>query len=148
MKICISSTGNNLESAVEPRFGRCLFFMIVDTENDQSQAIANPGANAGGGAGIAAAQTVLNQKVDAVITGNVGPNAFGVLQGAGIKIYTGVFDMNVKQSLSAFKENKIQESSLPSGPNYMGMPGGMPRRGGFGKGAGRGRLGGGRGRNR
>jgi predicted Fe-Mo cluster-binding NifX family protein len=142
MKICISSDGNNLDSAVDSRFGRCPFFLIVDSETEQFEAIANPGANFGGGAGIAAAQKIAEQKVDIVITGNVGPNAFGVLQSAGIKIYPGVFNVTAKQALLAFKENKLKESSQPSGPNYMGMPGGTPRGGGLGRG------GRGRGRNR
>jgi predicted Fe-Mo cluster-binding NifX family protein len=139
MKICISSTGKDLDSTIEPRFGRCPFFLIIDDKTDQFEAIANPGANSSGGAGIAAAQTIADQKVATVITGNVGPNAFGVLQSAGIKIYTGAFNMTVKQAISDFKENKLQETSQPSGPNYMGMPGGMPRGGGLGRGGGRGR---------
>jgi predicted Fe-Mo cluster-binding NifX family protein len=139
MKICISSTGKDLDSAIEPRFGRCPFFLIIDDKTDQFETIANPGANSGGGAGIAAAQAIADQKVAVVITGNVGPNAFGVLQSAGIKIHTGAFNMTVKQALSDFKENKLQETSQPSGPNYMGMPGGVPRGGGFGRGGGRGR---------
>lgn len=136
MKVCISSVGNNLDSAVDPRFGRCAFFLIVDSETGQFEATANPGANFGGGAGIAAAQLVASRGVKAVISGNFGPNAFGVLQSAGIKIYPGAFNMTAKQALLALKEGKLQETSQPSGPNYMGMPGGMPRGGGLGRGGG------------
>ena len=136
MKVCISSVGNNLDSAVDPRFGRCAFFLIVDSETDQFEAITNPAANFGGGAGIAAAQLVAGYGVKAVISGNFGPNAFGVLQSAGIKIYPGAFNLTVGQALSALKEGKLRETSQPSGPNYMGMPGGMPGGGGLGRGGG------------
>ena len=146
MKVCISSTGNNLDSPIDPRFGRSPFFLIVDKESGQFQAIENPGAGFGGGAGIAAAQIVAEQKVDAVITGNIGPNAFGVLQNAGIKMFTGVFGITARQALDDFKLNKISETVQPTGPNFMGMPGGMGRGGGMGKGGGRGRRGFGGGR--
>lgn len=136
MKVCISTTGNNLTSSVDPRFGRAPFFLIVTLENGQFETVPNPGANFGGGAGIAAAQIVISKKVEAVITGNVGPNAFGVLQSAQIKIYTGVFGVTAQQALDDFNNNKLKESSQPTGPNFMGRPGG-----GFGRGGGRGRSG-------
>jgi len=147
MKVCISSVGNNLDSAVDPRFGRCAFFLIVDSETGQFEAIANPGANFGGGAGIAAAQLVASHGVKAVISGNFGPNAFGVLQSAGIKIYAGVFGVTVKQALENFKNNKLNEGNQPTGPNFMGMPGGGMG-GGTGRGGGGGRSGFGGGRRR
>lgn len=134
MKICISSTGNNLDSIIDPRFGRSSFFLIVNTANEQCKAIPNPGANFGGGAGIAAAQMVISQKVKAVITGNVGPNAFGVLQSAKIKIYTGVFGITARQALEDFNNNKLSEVSQPTGPNFIGTPGGFGRGGGRGRG--------------
>jgi len=139
MKICISSTGEGLESMVDSRFGRCPFFLIIDDKTDQFETITNPGSSSGGGAGITAAQTIADQKVAAVITGNVGPNAFGVLRSAGIKIHTGAFNITVKQALSDFKDNKLQETLQPSGPNYMGMPNSMPRGRGLGRDDGRGK---------
>jgi predicted Fe-Mo cluster-binding NifX family protein len=122
MKVCISSTGNNLDSPVDPRFGRCPFFLIIDTETNQFETIANPGANFGGGAGIAAAQTMASQHIEVVISGNVGPNAFGVLKNAGIKMFTGVFKVSARQALEDFKNNKLKESIQPTGPNFMGRP--------------------------
>ncbi len=140
MKICISSTGNNLDSTIDPRFGRCPFFLIVDSENSKFEAVANPGANLGGGAGIAAAQLVASHGVEAVISGNIGPNALGVLQSAKIKIFTGVFDITAKQALEDLKNNKIIEASQLTGPNLMGRSGranGGAGRGGKGRGMGR-----------
>jgi predicted Fe-Mo cluster-binding NifX family protein len=90
MKICISSTGNDLTSKIDPRFGRCQNFLFVDMDTLETEAVPNPAATAGGGAGTKAAQLVADKSVEAVITGNVGPNAYTALEAAGIKIYTGI----------------------------------------------------------
>ena len=90
MKIAVSSTGKDLTSKVDPRFGRAAFFVIVNAESMDCKAVENrQHLHQPQGAGIQAAQTVAAQKVDAVITGNCGPKAFRVLQAAGIQIVTG-----------------------------------------------------------
>lgn len=90
MKIAVSSSGKDLTSQVDPRFGRTAFFVIVDDESMDCQAVENrQHLYLPQGAGIQAAQTVAAQKVDTVITGNCGPKAFRVLQAAGIQIVTG-----------------------------------------------------------
>lgn len=90
MKIAVSSSGKNLTSPVDPRFGRAAFFVIVDSENMDFKVIDNvQQLNLPQGAGIQAAQTVATERVDAVITGNCGPKAFRVLQAAGIPVVTG-----------------------------------------------------------
>lgn len=89
MKICITSTGENLDSQLDPRFGRCAFFIIVDTETMDFKAIRNTGSEARGGAGVNAAQTVINERVDILITGEVGPNARMSFESSGIRIITG-----------------------------------------------------------
>ena len=76
MKICVSSTGKDLDAQVNPRFGRCSYFLVVDTETMSFEYISNESAMASGGAGIQAAQTVAKAGVKVIITGNVGPNAF------------------------------------------------------------------------
>ena len=88
MKIAVSSTGNNLDAQVDPRFGRCMTFMIVDTETMEAQPITNSSVSSAHGAGIGAAQNVASLGVKAVITGHVGPNAHMALSGAGVDIYT------------------------------------------------------------
>ena len=90
MKICISSTGDNIDSSVDPRFGRCPFFLIYDDGTENYEFISNSSRNAMGGAGIQAAQEVISKGVEAVITGNIGPNSYRVFESAKIKIYTGV----------------------------------------------------------
>ncbi len=122
MKICITSTGENLDSFIDPRFGRCQYFLIVDEKGKLLKAIPNQGVQAIRGAGVTAAQIVANEKVEAVITGNIGPNAFMVLGQSGIKIYAGVFRVKASQALEMFNQGKISECRAP-------MPGFGRRRG-------------------
>lgn len=149
MKIAVTSMGDNLEAAVDPRFGRCAFFVIVDTETNEFQAIANTAANAGSGAGIQAAQTVANAGAQAVVAGNYGPNAYQALTAGGIKLLTGAAG-TVMDAVEAFKAGSLQELSDASVPPHFGMGGGGMGRGGgggMGRGGGGGMgRGGGRGR--
>lgn len=146
MKIAISATGKNLDAEVDPRFGRCQYFIIVDPETMKFEALENSSAMASGGAGISAAQMIAGKGVEAVLTGNCGPNAYQVLSPAGIKVITGVSG-KVKDAVQGYKSGKLQPGSQPNVPDHFGM-GATPGMGGdFGMGRGMGRGGGmGRGR--
>ena len=87
MKVAVASSGSNLEAKVEPRFGRCAYFVVVDADTMQFEALENPGALAGTGAGIAAAQIIADAGAEAVVAGNVGPNALEALKSGGLKLY-------------------------------------------------------------
>lgn len=137
MKVCVTSSGPDLDSAVDPRFGRCAYFIIVDTDTMQSSAIENDAAMASGGAGIRAAQTVASTGVEAVITGSVGPNAYPALQSSGIKIMTGAVG-TVRETIQMMKQDQLQENATP-GPAHRGMGMGRGRGMGGGRGQGRGR---------
>jgi len=76
MRVVVTSNGTDLSAEASPSFGRCLTYVFVDTETMEFEAVANPAANASGGAGIQAAQFVIEQGVQAVLSGNVGPNAY------------------------------------------------------------------------
>ena len=90
MKIAITSTGPDLESAVDERFGRARYLIIIDLQSDKTEAIDNgPGASSMQGAGAQAAQIMADKGADWVLTGHVGPRAFQVLSMAGIKVGTG-----------------------------------------------------------
>lgn len=120
MKICISSTGTDLTASIDPRFGRCQYFMFVDTQTMHFEAIGNPAFVAGGGAGIQAAQLVGNKGAEVVLTGDVGPNAFQALQAAGVKIITGVSG-SVKEAVERFEKGKFQYTGDPSVEPHSGM---------------------------
>ena len=90
MRIAVSTSEPTLDAEVDPRFGRCRYFIIVDTDSMEFETVENSGALAGGGAGIATAQVIVDKGIEAVLTGNCGPNAFQVLSAAEIKVVTGV----------------------------------------------------------
>lgn len=109
MKICVTSTGATLNAPIDSRLGRCPFFMIVDPETMEYEAISNSSANASSGAGIQASQTIVNTGVDVVITGNVGPNAVQTLGAANIPIVTGA-DGSVNDAIEQYKSGKLQQT--------------------------------------
>ncbi|MBN2534423.1 MAG: NifB/NifX family molybdenum-iron cluster-binding protein [Spirochaetales bacterium] len=123
MKICITSQGNDLESLVDPRFGRCAYFIIADPETMDFEAIDNKNAGSAGGAGIQSGQLVSEKGVKVVLTGNVGPNAFQTLNAAKIEVITGVSG-TVKDAIMKYKNGEIQPISGPSVGSHFGMKGG------------------------
>ncbi len=152
MRVAITSTGPTLDSPVDPRFGRCAYFIIVDTDTMEFQAVPNPAVNATGGAGTMAAQLVASHGVQAVVTGEVGPNALAALQAAGIGMITGVAG-TVRDAIEMIKSGNFTMSTpqvpptAPPGPGFGGRGGGWGRgRGGWGKGRGGGGWGRGGGR--
>ena len=110
MKIAVSSSGNTLESPLDPRFGRCAYFVIVDSDNMNFEAFDNESIALGGGAGIQAAQFVASKGAKAVLTGNVGPNAMKTLQAAGLQVFAGQSG-TVKDAI----ENFITGTLSPTG---------------------------------
>lgn len=136
-KICITSTGPTLGSSVDPRFGRCGYFLIVDEKGKLVKAMPNEAGQTMQGVGVSAAQVVANEKVGIVITGNVGPNAYGVLSSSGIKIFPGAFGMSVKQAFKAYKEKKLKEVEPSTGYGFGPGRGFGPPAGGRGFGPGR-----------
>ena len=125
MIIGISATGKSMSGMLDPRFGRCRCFVIHDTNTNANEFIGNAAMTASGGAGIAAAQEMINRDVEAVITGNVGPNAFNVLNNAGIKVYR-CGSVTIENAIQLFRESKLSVIS-EAGPAHAGMG----RRGGF-----------------
>lgn len=87
MKIVISAAGKTSENLLDMRFGRCEYFQIHDTESGEVQILENKGQNSSGGAGIVASNQLIEEKVDVIITGNLGPNAFELIEKAEIKAY-------------------------------------------------------------
>jgi predicted Fe-Mo cluster-binding NifX family protein len=135
MKVAVCSTGDNLDSQVDPRFGRCAYFLIVDTETMEFEAIPNLAATQASGAGIMAAQLVGSKGVQAVIAGNYGPNAFQALNAAGIKTYSCIGG-TVRDAVEALKSGNLTPLSSPNVQAHFGMGGQMGRGCGMGRGQG------------
>ena len=121
MRICITSQGDSLDSTVDPRFGRCQYFIIVDSDTLEFEAVENPSVAAGGGAGIQSGQLVANKTVKALLTGNVGPNAFQTLQAAGIDVITGVSG-SIKEVVEKYKKGDLKPVEGPSVSSKFGLP--------------------------
>ncbi|MBA7527799.1 hypothetical protein ES705_19978 [subsurface metagenome] len=126
MKICITSQGNNLDSQVDPRFGRCQYFIIVDPVTMKFEAVENQNIGAMGGAGIQSAQLIASKGTEIVLTGNVGPNAFQTLQAAGVKVVTGVMGA-IREVIEKFRKEEIAPVEGPNVPGHFGMGQGMGR---------------------
>jgi predicted Fe-Mo cluster-binding NifX family protein len=123
MKICICATGPNLDSQVSPVFGRCPYFLIIDSETEKFKVISNIADQAGRGAGVGAAQIAASEGAKAVICGNFGLNAFSVLQMSGIKIYPGALGLSCKQVLDKFNKGELEEIKVLPAPGRFGPPG-------------------------
>lgn len=136
MLVAIPSEGEDLGSAVEPRFGRCARFLIVNSETMDFKAVPNSAASQAGGAGITAAQQVVTEGATVVIAGEVGPNAYEVLDKAGVKVYARVSG-TIRDAVEMLAAGTLEGASGATGP---AMHGG----GGTGMGRGMGRRGGGR----
>jgi predicted Fe-Mo cluster-binding NifX family protein len=118
--VAVSSAGPNLDAPVDPRFGRCLYFVIVDTETMQYEAVPNTSLNAASGAGIQAAQTIAGKGARAVLTGNIGPNAYHALSAAGIQIITGVTGA-VREVVTKYRKGEFKETNSPTVDGHFGI---------------------------
>jgi predicted Fe-Mo cluster-binding NifX family protein len=132
MKIVVTADGAGLDAPASPVFGRCPSYVFVDTESMEVEAVENPAMNAAGGAGIQAAQFVIEQGAEAVVTGNVGPNAFNVFRSAGVSVYVGQGG-TVRDAVQAFKSNQLGEVGGATGPARAGMGRGAGRGMGMGR---------------
>jgi len=161
MKIAVSSVGPDLNALVDARLGRCQYFIIIDPETMEFEAMPNPSITAMHGAGIQTAQIITNKGATVVLTGNCGPNAFQTLSAAGIQVIVGVSG-TVKDAIEKYKKGELQPSSQASVSSHFGTGGMSPTPGttpgmgmfpgmgggrgmgrGGGAGAGRGMMGGG-----
>ena len=137
MKIAITATGPSLDDAVEPRFGRCPYFLIIDPDSLSFESVENPNAALGGGAGIQSAQLIAEKDAEVVLTGNCGPNAYQTLSAAGIGVVIGCSG-TVRQVVEQFKAGQLNPAATANVASKFGMGAGRGMGGGMGRGMGRG----------
>ena len=119
MKICITSQGKGLDSMVDPRFGRCQYFIIADTESEDFEAVKNPNIDSMGGAGIQSGQIISDKEIKVVLTGNVGPNAFSTLNAAGVQVITGISG-KVSEAVEKYRQGEFKSTDGPSVDSHFG----------------------------
>lgn len=133
MKLCITSTGKELEAKIDTRFSWAAYFLIIDTDTNGLEVVENTAAASGQGAGIGAAQLVADKGVEGLLTGRVGPNAWDAFRISGIKLFEGVSsEDSVKEALARFQKGEYDASMDPAAVPPQGQGGGR----GLGKGMG------------
>ncbi len=148
MRIAISATGPSLDAEVDPRFGRCQYFIIADPQTMEFEAVENSSMMAGSGAGISTAQMIAAKGAQVVLTGNCGPNAYQTLSAAGVQVINGVAG-RVQDAIEGYKTGQFQGTNQPNVAAHFGIGGGAGTGRGMGGGIGMGRgMGGGMGMGR
>jgi len=110
MKVAVTAQGRDLNSQVDPRFGRARYFVVVDTDSGEFTAHDNAkNVNAVQGAGVQAGRAVVDLGVAAVVTGNVGPKAFAALRAGGVQVYLGASG-TVKEAVEKLKAGELQST--------------------------------------
>lgn len=109
MRVAVTAQGKDIDSQIDPRFGRTKFIIVVDTETGDIETKDNTvNLNAVQGAGIQTGQNIANLDVDAVITGNVGPNAFRTLSAAKVNVFLAE-NRTVEEAIHSFKNGELKE---------------------------------------
>jgi predicted Fe-Mo cluster-binding NifX family protein len=139
MKIAVTSNGKNMDSQLDPRFGHCAYYLVVDSDDMSFEVYLNESVAIGGGAGIQAAQFLASKKVHAVITGNCGPNAVQTLSAAGIDLVAGA-QGTVNDAVKKYVNGNLKSTNETTVESHFGMEAGI----GAGRGGGAGRSTGGR----
>jgi predicted Fe-Mo cluster-binding NifX family protein len=119
MKIVVTAAAPSLDGAVDPRSGRCPYFLIVESDDLTFEAIENPNVQLGGGAGIQSAQLMNEKGVQFVLTGNCGPNAFQTLSAAGIEVIVGCSGL-VRDVVEQFRNGRLGPSDQPNVASHFG----------------------------
>jgi predicted Fe-Mo cluster-binding NifX family protein len=122
MKIAVTASGEGLDAPASPVFGRCQWYVLVDTETMEVETLANPALAASGGAGVQAAQHIAGLGIQAVVTGNVGPNAYQVLNAAGVAVYL-YTEGSVRQAIEALQAGQLSLASGATAPSHAGLGG-------------------------
>ncbi len=120
MKVAVTATGPSLEATMDPRFGRCACFVIIDTDDMSFEAVENANISLGRGAGIQAGQLMAEKGVKVILTGNCGPNAHQTLSAAGISVIVGCSG-TVSEAVERYQAGKLKPASGPNVAGHAGM---------------------------
>ncbi|MGD2105294.1 MAG: NifB/NifX family molybdenum-iron cluster-binding protein [Anaerolineae bacterium] len=126
MRIVVSADGEGLVALASSVFGRCQAYVFVDTESMEAETVENPAIGQASGAGIQAAQFVVDEGAEAVITGNVGPNAYNVLQASGTPVYL-LKGGTVRDVVEAYKKDQLPRAGGATSQAHAGLGRGMGR---------------------
>lgn len=135
MLIAVTSEGPSLDARINGRFGRCQYFLIINTDDLSFEAVENQNAALGGGAGIQSAQMIAAKGVTRVFTGACGPNAYQVLSSAGIEVVTGCAG-GVRDVINQFRQGSFTAAGGPNVADHYGMGQTYPGQAGPGTSAG------------
>lgn len=113
MKICITAEKPEIHGPIDPRFGRCKYFLIYDTETENYEAVPNTNRDGFGGVGVQSGQVMAEHKVEVVLTGNVGPNAYRTLEAGGIEVVTGA-EGTAEEALKSYQNGMLKPTSGPT----------------------------------
>lgn len=119
MKILITAVGKDKSDDFDLRFGRCEYFQIIDTETDEFKVVENTGKTSEHGAGVTASQQAIDEKVDVLITGHLGPNAFQILDDSDMELYSAKGG-TVESVLQDYKGGKLEKIET-AGASHKGM---------------------------
>jgi predicted Fe-Mo cluster-binding NifX family protein len=120
MKIYVTTTAKSLDSQINPRFGRCSYFAIIDSEIMQLETIPNKAISPASGAGIQSAQAIAGKGVTLLITGNIGSKGFQVLSAAGVEIAIGAYG-TARDIIEKFKSGELRKTGAPIVGNHFGI---------------------------
>jgi len=115
MKICVTALSASLDSPVDPHFGRCLYFVIVDADSMEFDSVRNTTTSASSGAGVQAADLIITRDIDALITGSVGAKAFSMLTAKNIDVLPFI-EGTVADAIQAYKDNILKKLETSNSP--------------------------------
>lgn len=120
MLVGVTATGPSLDAPLDPRFGRCAYFLLVETDDLTFEAVDNEGRALGGGAGIQSARLIADKGARAILTGNCGPNAHQTLTAAGIEVIVGCSG-TVAEAVDRFRSGHLRAASGPNVASHSGI---------------------------
>jgi predicted Fe-Mo cluster-binding NifX family protein len=125
MKIVITTETGDLDSQLDPRFGRAATFVIVDTETGEWEAHPNPALNASGGAGVQAAQFISGLGAKLVISGDFGPKAYSALAAGNVQMFLAPANelITARELLTRYQEGQLKQATAPTNVGHHSSPG-------------------------